>query len=98
MKKFIILLLIFICIFIMTGCKTLSEGTVYSKTHIPEHRNMYFMPVHTGKMVRLIPRYSYHPNSWEVCVKNEKDRDCWNVSEEFYDSVEIGEYIYKKDF
>jgi len=98
MKKIIVLLLIFLCSFIVTGCKTLDEGTVYSKTYMPAHTGIYFIAMRIGKTTQLIPRHTHHPDRWEICVEFEKDKDCWDVPEEFYDSVEIGEYIYKKDF
>ena len=82
----------------MAGCKVLNEGTVYSKTYIPAHSGIYFIAMRVGKTTQLIPRHTYHPDQWEVCVKLEKDEDCWDVTKEYYDSVEIGEYIYKKDF
>lgn len=89
------ILLVVIClIMLLTGChKTLDHGIVIDKQFSPAHRTYSPMILHINKSIRIIPRWVSHPNSWSIWVQDGEDKDCWEVSKEYFESVEIGEYI-----
>lgn len=40
-------------------------------------------------------QYSYSPGKWIISVENDGKTDMWYVSENFYDSVHIGDWVKK---
>ena len=94
MKKriLIVLLLLF-----LTACTNLEEGVVIEK-HFEEAHNSYSpMIIIVNKATRIIPRWIYHADRWYIIVQQEEQKDSWDVSEEVYDSVEIGDYVKRED-
>ena len=93
MKK-VLLIVVIVCILFLTGCtKTLSAGTVIDKHFSPSH--ITYSPIITamnGK-TRITPRYIPHSDAWSILVQNGEDKEWWEVSEEYYDSVEIGDHV-----
>lgn len=88
MKKLILFLL-----FSLTACgATLHSGTVTEKRHIPAH-NIYSPIIISGKQIQVIPRWIHHDDMYYVWVQNGEDRDSWYVSEDYYNSVEVGDFI-----
>lgn len=84
--------LLFWCLFTYTP---LTEGVVIRKDYTPAH-NVY-SPIHmnvNGK-TQIIPHWNYHPDRWSVTVQNGEDTDWWYVSESYYDSVKIGDWVTK---
>lgn len=97
MKKFFVILLLIVFLSFLSGCTSLDEGTVTKKSYMPAYDSTYYTYIRTGNFKHFVPRHVYYPDSWEVCVKLEDKKDCWQVTEEFYDSVEVGDYIYKPE-
>ena len=95
MKKriLIVLLLLF-----LTACtKHLEEGIVIEK-HFEEAHTVYLPTVIIiNKVTRIIPRWISYDDRWYIIVQQDEKRDSWDVSEEVYDSVEIGDYVKRED-
>ena len=88
MKKLILFLVLS-----LTACgTTLYSGTVTEKHHIPAH-NTYQPIIMGGKHPYIIPRWIHHDDVYYVWVQNGEDRDSWYVSEDYYNSVEVGDFI-----
>lgn len=89
MKKLWLLLLLLI-----TACsKPLYSGTVTEKVYSPAHSIYCVRIIPVGKYNQVFQYWINYPDSWTVWVQNGKDRDSWTVSEEYYDSVEVGDYV-----
>ena len=96
MKKAVALLMI-ACILLLTGCtKTLDAGVVTEKQFSPAHKTYNPMFLTVSGHTSMIPRWISHPDKWFVYVQDGEDRDCWSVSKEYYESVEVGEYIQRR--
>ena len=93
MKKIQVIILLVLCIFVLAGCKSIDNGTVIDKSYSPAHRSYQPMVMIVNKHTRIIPRWINHPDVWSILVENEDGRDWWNVSEDFYNSVEIGDKV-----
>lgn len=73
----------------------LTEGMVVNKFYEPSH-NVY-SPIHVtidGKD-QTIPHYRTVGDRWKIIVENGDDTDIWYVSEEFYNSVHVGDWVKK---
>ena len=93
MKKILLLFLI-LCLFLMTAChKSLNAGTVIDKKFSPAHKTYNPMILHIGKQTQIIPRWITHSDSWAIWVQDGEDKDCWEVSKEYYKSVQIGDHV-----
>lgn len=95
MRKIILIVISVLCVvLLLASCnKTLNAGTVIDKHFSPSH--MVYNPIITivnGKM-RSIPRFVSHPDEWSIQVQNGEDKEWWEVSKKYYESVEIGEYV-----
>ena len=80
------------CLFIY---KPLTEGYVIGKEHSAAHQ--IYSPIHmnvNGKM-QLIPYWNYQPDRWSITVQNGDNTDWWYVSESYYDSVHVGDWVTK---
>ena len=93
MKKAIVLLML-LCVLLLTGCeKTLNAGVITGKQFSPAHRSYNPMIMRVSGHTRIIPRWMNHPDKWFINVKDGEDTDCWSVSKEYYESVEVGQYV-----
>lgn len=89
MKKLFLLILL-----LLTACsEPLYSGIVTDKVHSPAHSILQMMTIKVGSTTQIYPRWIHYPDTWYIWVQNGKDRDSWTVSEEYYDSVEVGDYI-----
>lgn len=61
----------------------LTEGIVTNKWYFPGYSSC------TDKGCE------YNPARWIVNIRNGEDSDSWYVSESYYDSVHIGDYVQK---
>ncbi len=93
MKKIFLLVLAVLCALSMTGCKSIDYGTVMDKSFAPAHRVYSPIITHIGKTTRVIPRWLHHPDRWSILVENEDGKDWWNVSEDYYNTVNIGDTV-----
>lgn len=73
----------------------LTEGVVIGKDYTPAHK--VYSPIHmnvNGK-TQIIPHWNYVSEKWCITVQNGDDTDWWYVSESYYDSVKIGDWVSK---
>ena len=93
MKK-VLLIVVIVCILFLTGCaKTLNAGIVIGKEFSPAHKVYSPLIMHINKHTQIIPRWITHSDRWYIYVQDGDDKDCWEVSKEYYDSVEIGDHV-----
>ena len=88
-KKFLLILM-----FLLSACsKPLYSGTVIDKQYIPAHKLYQPMIIVVNKQTRIIPHYVHLPDKWIIWVQNGDKKDSWYVSEDYYNSVDIGDFI-----
>jgi hypothetical protein len=92
---------------IMTGCGSgITEGEVYDKEHRDESTQYMLMPITTSdgetSNTIYVPFFITHPETWIISIKayneenREYDRQTYYVSQEVFDSVNIGDwYVYE---
>ena len=75
--------------------KPLTEGYVTGKDYTPAHNS--YAPIHmnVNGTTQIIPHWNYYPDKWKLTIQNGEDTDWWYVSESYYDSVKIGEWVTK---
>lgn len=78
---------------ILTACKSIDYGTVINKSFTPAYVENYILPMRVGKMTICMPRTRHVSASWSILVENEEGREWWSVSEDYYNSVEIGDAV-----
>ena len=93
MKKILLVVAVIICLLIMTGCNQIDYGTVTDKSFRKAHRTYQPMIMHVNKATRIVPRWINHPDNWMILVENDDGSEWWEVTEEFYNSVEIGSKV-----
>ena len=96
MKKLMILLLFISMLVFLTGCKSIDYGTVIEKSFTPAHRSYQPMVI-VGKHTMIIPRWISHPDRWSILIENEYGHDWWRVSEEYYNSVNVGDSVDRRN-
>ena len=93
MKRIAIIIMVLVILFALTGCTSVNNGIVVEKEFIAAHRTYAPMIIHIGKATKIIPRWLSHPDSWHILVENDAHREWLDVTEEFYNSVDIGDYV-----
>lgn len=93
MKKVTIFILLTVCIFVLTGCKSIDYGIVVDKSFREAHRSYNPIVMIVNKHPLIIPRWTNHPDKWSILVENEDGREWWDVTENYYNSVEIGSNV-----
>lgn len=93
MKKILLAFTMVICLLIMTGCKHVDYGTVIDKLFSPAHKTYSPMTMYMNGTTRIIPRWIHHSDNWSILVENEDGKEWWEVSEDYYNSVEIGDDV-----
>lgn len=74
----------------------LQSGTVIGKRHTEPQR--IYNPVifiRSGKLLIQPAKYAYGSDKWQVLVQQRHKTEWWDVSEEFYQNVDIGDRITK---
>lgn len=95
--KRVVLVLLIVCLLFITGCaKILMSGTVIKKTHIPASRNYRPLIMVIGKHTQIFPRWVSVAEKWVITVKDGEDVDEWDVSKEYYNSVDVGDYVSRR--
>lgn len=54
--------------------------------------------MHANKQTRIIPRWINHSDSWSILVKNDNGSDWWSVTESYYNSVEVGDFVDRRKY
>lgn len=76
----------------------LTEGMVVDKSFTPAHTTTYTSRIWTGKTAVPRIRLVRHPDVWTIKVsgisdKGDEKTEWWTVSEDVYNSVEIGDEV-----
>lgn len=92
MKRAVVILLVVFALS-LAGCGArVTEGIVIDKTHKPATKAYVPIIIRTGKVTRIIPRWLHYSEKWYVTLSKDEQSETWQVSEEYYNSVEVGEY------
>ena len=97
MKKVLLAILLSVCIFIVTGCKSIDYGTVISKRYAHAHTSYKPYVIRIGNQTRIMPRWINHDDEWAILVENEDGKEWWVVSKSFYDSIDIGDTVDRRE-
>jgi hypothetical protein len=92
--------------FLLIGCgePTLEAGTITKKVHEPERTWVQIIPIYSGQSCSgsvCTPIYSYLPfihkddEDWRLELETPTEKGRLYVSEETFNSVEVGEYYSK---
>ena len=103
-KKIAFTLLSVLALIMMTSCSdSINEGDVYDKEFKPEYTTVSVLPmtISNGKTVTtiMVPYAIHYPDRWVIYIKAYDEETCkwinedFYVSEEVYDSVNIGDYF-----
>lgn len=89
MKKILLIL----C-FLLSACsKPLHSGMVIDKQYIPAHTRYQPMVININNHIQIFPQYRHIPDKWIIQIQNGDKKDSWYVSEDYYNSVDIGDFI-----
>ena len=75
--------LIVLVILVILTDKDLTEGMVMNKRYS------------AGYVLHLNDRYQVQPDRWIIEIQNGDQKDWWTVTENYYDSVKIGDWVEK---
>jgi 5-keto 4-deoxyuronate isomerase len=90
MKKLLFLLLIFPFFLSLTSCtEEIREGYIIQKIYEPERTTTFYIKV--GRI--LVPNHITTPEKYYLIIKNEDKTAKYTVSENTYNSYEVGDYI-----
>lgn len=73
----------------------LTEGAVTNKFYEPAHQVYDPIYITVDGKNQTIPRYRYVGDRWKIVITNGDDTDVWYVSESYYDSVHVGDWVNK---
>lgn len=104
MKKIALFLSIILVFGLLVSCsKLINEGDIYEKEFKPEYTTVSVFPmtISNGKTVTtiMVPYTIHYPDRWVIYIKAYDEEACkwineyFYVSEEVYDSVDIGDYF-----
>lgn len=86
--------LILVMLLFCVGC--VHAGVVQEKEFIPAHITYSPYYVVINHRPYYMTRWLHFPDRWQVLVEDEEGhREWWTVSEAFYHSVEVGDYVEK---
>ena len=88
----LILLLLIVCVLVV-GCKSIDYGIVVEKSFTAAHSTYAPYVMIINKQTKIMPRWVSHPDSWKILVKNDDGSEWWSVSEEYYNSVNVGDNV-----
>ena len=96
-KRITIAILLLVCVFTLTACKSTDYGTVTDKQYTPARQVYSPLVMVVNKHPRIIPRYIYHPQMWQIYVQNEDGGEWWSVAEDYFNSVNIGDFVDRRN-
>ena len=97
MKRVTIAVLLFVCVFLLTACRSTDYGTVTDKQYTPSRKVYSPLIMIVNKHPMIIPRYINHPQMWRIYVQNEDGGEWWDVTEDYYNSVEVGDFVDRRN-
>ena len=90
----VLLIIMIIMLIILASCSSVDHGTVIDKLYSPEHRSYAPIAITVNKGgIMLIPRWIHHSESWKILVENDDDEEWWSVTKEYFDSVNVGDFV-----
>ena len=93
MKKILMVFIFIVCLLMLAGCGHIDYGTVIDKSFSPAHKTYSPMVIRVNKSTRIIPRWIYHHDHWSILVQNDDGKEWWEVSEDYYNSIDIGSSV-----
>lgn len=96
MKRIVIVVLLFAMLACLVGCSSVDYGIVKEKSFVPAHRTYQPMIIVSGARTQVIPCWVSHEASWQILVENDKGNDWWYVSEDYFNSINIGDYVNRR--
>ena len=91
--KIKLILIVIICLLLLTGCRHIDYGIVIDKSYSPAHKTYNPIIMHVNNSTRIIPRWINHSASWSILVQNDDGKAWWAVSEDYFNSVDIGDSV-----
>lgn len=73
----------------------LQEGEVIAKEYRPAHSVYSPSYIKINGVTQVISQYRIEPEKWTVTVQDGEITDFWYVSEKYFDSVKIGDWVQK---
>ena len=99
-----ILIILVMIVSIICGCQApVTTGTVVDMSHRSAYSTTRLQTINHGSFSTTVPITEYHPESWHIVIEgydenNEYHQTTYSVSEEEYNSINIGDtYIYHED-
>ena len=77
----------------LVGCSSVDYGIVKEKSFIPAHRTYQPIIMISGTRTQVIPHWVRHEASWEILVENDKGGEWWLVSEDYFNNMNVGDYV-----
>lgn len=95
MKRIIALIILAMtCLMIFASCtKSIDYGTVIDKSFEPAHQEIRRRVVLINKRTQVRHRWTTVPDTWKIRVQNEEGDSWWIVTEDYYNSVNVGDYV-----
>lgn len=81
--------------YMLISYRPLTEGEVIGKDYLPADREYAPESLTVNGRRHNLSRYRYYGERWRIRVRNGDDEDVWYVSEHYYDSVRIGDWVTK---
>jgi len=89
-----IVICVIVCtVLILSITKTIDYGTVTDKRFEPQHTEQKRRYVYIKKQRHVRRYWVTIPDTWKIRVENEEGSEWWIVTEEYYNSVEVGDYV-----
>ena len=99
-----ILVILVMIISIICGCQApVTTGTVVDKSYVPAHTTTRMQTIDHGSFSTTVPITEHYPDTWCIVIEgydenNEYHQTSYNISEEEYNSINIGDtYTYHED-
>ena len=99
-----VLVILVMIISIICGCQApVTTGTVVDKSYRPARTETRLETIDQGSFSTTIPITEHYPESWHIVIEgydenNEYHQTSYNISEEEYNSINIGDtYIHQED-
>ena len=83
------------CFIQVANAPHLQEGEVIAKEYRPAHSVYSPSYIRINGESQIISNYRTEPEKWLVTVQNGEEMDIWYVSESYYNSVKVGDWVTK---
>lgn len=94
-KRFFVCLLLIVCAALAACGSKITSGEVVAKKFTPEHDESGVRPVMVasgnGLSTYFVPYVDHYGDAWTITIQSADETEEYNVTEEVYNSVDIGE-------